>query len=64
MTDQQWDLLKKTINGEVVKPLPVGFIIDCPWLPNWYGIKIATQFPIGLKHQRQSQMTGRWQPGL
>ena len=44
MTDQQWDLLQKTIKGEIVKPLPVGFIIDCPWLPNWYGIRILDYF--------------------
>ncbi len=40
MTDDQWNILKSIIRGEVVNPLPVGFIIDSPWLPNWYGIKI------------------------
>jgi uroporphyrinogen-III decarboxylase len=44
MTDQQWELLKKVIKGEAVQPLPIGFIIDCPWLPNWYGIKILDYF--------------------
>jgi uroporphyrinogen-III decarboxylase len=44
MTDQQWDNLQKIIKGDIVKPLPVGFIIDCPWLPNWYGIKILDYF--------------------
>ena len=44
MTDQQWDILLRTINGEVINPLPIGFIIDCPWLPNWYGIKIIDYF--------------------
>ncbi len=44
MTDQQWGLLKKIINGEQISPLPVGFIIDCPWLPNWYGINIFDYF--------------------
>ena len=44
MTDQQWDLLQKTIKGEVSNSLPVGFIIDCPWLPNWYGINILDYF--------------------
>jgi uroporphyrinogen-III decarboxylase len=44
MTNQQWELLKKVIKGESVKPLPIGFIIDCPWLPNWYGIKILDYF--------------------
>ena len=44
MTDQQWEVLKKTIRGEKSTPLPVGFIIDCPWLPNWYGVKILEYF--------------------
>jgi uroporphyrinogen-III decarboxylase len=44
MTDQQWDLLLKVIKGETVDPIPVGFIIDCPWLPNWYGIRILDYF--------------------
>jgi len=44
MTDQQWETLVKTINGEKFEQLPVGFIIDSPWLPNWYGIKILDYF--------------------
>lgn len=44
MTDKQWDILVRTINGEQFDPLPIGFIIDCPWLPNWYGIKILDYF--------------------
>lgn len=44
MTDQQWEQLKSIIKGEVSNPLSAGFIIDCPWLPNWYGIKILDYF--------------------
>jgi uroporphyrinogen-III decarboxylase len=44
MTDKQWDLLRSVVTGEVVEPLPVGFIIDCPWLPGWYGAKIIDYF--------------------
>ena len=44
MTDQQWNVLLKVINGETVDPLPVGFVIDCPWLPKWYGIRILDYF--------------------
>jgi uroporphyrinogen-III decarboxylase len=44
MTDQQWELLKRTIHGEKTTPLPVGFIIDCPWLPGWYGVTILDYF--------------------
>ncbi len=44
MTDKQWETLLKVINGETIDPIPVGFIIDSPWLPNWYGIKIIDYF--------------------
>ncbi len=44
MTDKQWIELLKVLNGEIVSPLPVGFIIDSPWLPNWYGINIVDYF--------------------
>ena len=44
MTDPQWELLKRTTRGEKSIQLPVGFIIDCPWLPNWYGAKILDYF--------------------
>jgi uroporphyrinogen-III decarboxylase len=44
MTDKQWDILINVINGEKIEPLPVGFIIDSPWLPNWFGIPILDYF--------------------
>lgn len=44
MTDKQWDVLLRTINGDTFEALPIGFIIDSPWLPNWYGIKILDYF--------------------
>ena len=44
MTDQQWIDLKAVIKGEILSPPPVGFIIDSPWLPNWYGIDILDYF--------------------
>ena len=44
MTDSQWRQLKAVIGGEILSPLPVGFIIDSPWLPNWYGIDILDYF--------------------
>ncbi len=44
MTDKQWDQLLKVIAGELVKPLPVGFIIDSPWLPGWSGITILDYY--------------------
>lgn len=44
MTDHQWDILTRAVRGEAVSPLPVGFIIDSPWLPNWYGATILDYF--------------------
>lgn len=44
MTENQWSTLLDVINGEEINPLPVGFIIDSPWLPNWHGINILDYF--------------------
>jgi uroporphyrinogen-III decarboxylase len=44
MTNEQWEQLLSVINGEVVDPLPVGFIIDSPWLPGWSGISTLDYF--------------------
>ena len=44
MNEQQWDTLLRVIKGELIDPLPVGFIIDCPWLPNWFGRQIIDYF--------------------
>ncbi|MBC7185965.1 MAG: uroporphyrinogen decarboxylase [Calditrichaeota bacterium] len=44
MTEQQWEKLKQVVAGQVFTPLPVGFIIDSPWLPNWYGVRILDYF--------------------
>jgi len=44
MTDQQWNKLIETLKGQGSGSLPVGFIIDCPWLPKWYGISILDYF--------------------
>lgn len=44
MTDPQWVLLRRILTGESVTPLPAGFVIDSPWLPNWYGVSILDYF--------------------
>jgi len=44
MTHEQWEKLLAIINGEVFQPLPVGFIIDSPWLPCWTGISTLDYF--------------------
>jgi len=44
MTEQQWSDLLKISRGEKTDgPVP-GFIIDSPWLPNWFGITILDYF--------------------
>lgn len=40
MTDRQWCDLLYVLDGEQLDTLPVGLIVDCPWLPGWAGISI------------------------
>jgi uroporphyrinogen decarboxylase len=44
MTDQQWHDLLEVIAGKPLSRPPIGFIIDCPWLPNWFGATILDYF--------------------
>jgi uroporphyrinogen decarboxylase len=44
MTDEQWRDLLRVLDGELLEPLPVGFIIDSPWLAGWHGISIVDYF--------------------
>jgi uroporphyrinogen decarboxylase len=44
MTDKQWHELLAVVNGEPQARPPVAFIIDSPWLPNWFGIDILDYF--------------------
>lgn len=44
MTDAQWQTLLSVVRGEQVDPVPVGFIIDSPWLPKWAGHTILDYF--------------------
>jgi uroporphyrinogen decarboxylase len=44
MNDQQWNTLVSVVRGEALRPLPTGFIIDSPWLPNWAGHTILDYF--------------------
>ncbi|MCF7973576.1 MAG: uroporphyrinogen decarboxylase family protein [Phycisphaerae bacterium] len=47
MTEKQWlDLLALT-QGKTLDPLPVGFIIDSPWLPGWSGMSTMDYFSQG-----------------
>ena len=44
MTNAQWKNLVAVVEGNPQPNMPVGFIVDCPWLPNWYGISILDYF--------------------
>ncbi len=44
MTDQQWQEQLSVVRREPVRQPPIGFIIDSPWLPNWFGIDILDYF--------------------
>jgi uroporphyrinogen decarboxylase len=44
MTNTQWNNLVSVINGETQYKIPIGFIVDSPWLPNWYGISLLDYF--------------------
>jgi len=44
MRDCQWQLLLDVISGEAVESLPVGFVIDSPWLPGWAGVSRLDYF--------------------
>jgi uroporphyrinogen-III decarboxylase len=38
MRNSSWNDLVALINGKKLNYQPVGFIIDSPWIPDWYGI--------------------------
>ncbi|MHC4156657.1 MAG: uroporphyrinogen decarboxylase family protein [Planctomycetota bacterium] len=44
MTGEQWEKLVAVINGQLLEPLPIGFIIDSPWLPGWAGVSTIDYF--------------------
>lgn len=44
MRNSSWNDLIALIEGEKLNYLPVGFLIDSPWLPGWYGISIVDYY--------------------
>jgi hypothetical protein len=32
MTDEQWEELLRIVEGEPLDPVPVGFLVDGPWV--------------------------------
>lgn len=49
MTQRQWETLLAVIDGAAIDPLPVGFIIDSPWLPNWAGQSLMDYYASGSR---------------
>ncbi len=44
MTDKQWSDLVAAVQGPPPAKPPIAFIIDSPWLPNWFGTTILDYF--------------------
>ncbi len=44
MTDKQWHELLRILDGELLDPMPVGLIIDSPWLAGWHGLSVMDYF--------------------
>ena len=44
MNKQQWEHARAVVRGETLAPVPIGFIIDSPWLPNWAGHRSSDYF--------------------
>ncbi len=44
MTNAQWEELTTICRGGKSRTRPVGFIIDSPWLPGWYGVSMLDYY--------------------
>jgi uroporphyrinogen decarboxylase len=44
VTPKQWETLRAVVAGQRIDPLPVGFIIDSPWLPGWSGMSLLDYY--------------------
>jgi uroporphyrinogen-III decarboxylase len=44
MRNSSWDDLIRMVKGEKLGYQPVGFIIDSPWIPGWYGISTVDYY--------------------
>jgi uroporphyrinogen-III decarboxylase len=55
MTNKSWTDLISLLKGEKLNYQPVGFIIDSPWIPGWYGIS-NIQFYASDEHWLKSNL--------
>ena len=44
MIQRHWELLLDVIKGRSVNEIPLGFIVDCPWLPGWADLTTIDYF--------------------
>jgi uroporphyrinogen decarboxylase len=44
MRNSSWNDLQAFIDGKKLNYRPVGFIIDSPWIPGWYGIPVIDYY--------------------
>ncbi len=44
MTDQQWRLLTDLVNGRHTGAVPVGLLVDGPWLSDWAGVSLMQYY--------------------
>lgn len=49
MTAEQWETLCAVLEGRETDPLPVGFIIDSPWLAPWAGLSLLDYYSSELR---------------
>ena len=64
MKDREWQQLLRVVAGEAVTPLPVGFIIDSPWLPGWAGMSTLDYFASDSRWLEANLKAERRFPGL
>ncbi|HBC79191.1 MAG TPA: uroporphyrinogen decarboxylase [Bacteroidales bacterium] len=47
MRNSSWNDLLELIDGKKLNYRPVGFIVDSPWIPGWYGIPVIDYYASG-----------------
>jgi len=64
MRDSAWNDLISLIEGKKLGYQPVGFIIDSPWLPQWYGISQVDYYVSDELWLNSNMKTEESHPGI
>jgi uroporphyrinogen decarboxylase len=70
MTEQQWDQLLRILEGELLAPLPVGFLVDGPWMAAQLDVPLMAYFTDNSvwmeanRHAEQCYPDIMWLPGF